>query len=225
MDPCGDDVLNLLSGAAEQFVSGDVAAGKRVLEPVSGVTIADEPLVLLDALPAGAYVPAAGPLTQAPPLQVQAVAFARDRYVCVYCGRRTVFLQVLNLLARAFPEELPRHPNWKRAETHRLYWDLTTTIDHVHPVSRGGSVDAVENLATACSRCQYQKGNRPVESLGWRPHRTSAEWDGLTELYRPLWEALGRPAGVHRRWLAAFAAAGHVGAQRQHSSGPEPSRD
>jgi len=208
MDPAADEpVLDLLAQAGERFLSGDLPAGRRVLAPVSGLTIADRPLALVDALPAGAYEPANGPLTKAPPLHVQALVFARDRYCCAYCGRHTVFLQVLNLLSRAFPEELPRHPNWKKAETHRLYWDLTTSIDHVHPVSRGGSVYAAENLAAACARCQYQKSNRSVESLGWARRPTSDAWDGLTGLYRPLWEALGRPAGVHRAWLAAIVAA------------------
>jgi 5-methylcytosine-specific restriction endonuclease McrA len=136
--------------------------------------------------------------------------FARDRYSCVYCGRRTVFLQVLNLLSLAFAAELPRHQNWKKAETHRLYWDLTTSIDHVHPVSRGGYVDALENLATVCARCQYQKSNRSIESLGWRRQEIRGIWDGLTGLYESLWTALGKPSGVQRRWIVAVRAANEV---------------
>lgn len=37
----------------------------------------------------------------------------------------------------------------------------TLTLDHVHPVSRGGSNDAT-NLVTCCSRCNSSRGARSV---------------------------------------------------------------
>lgn len=39
------------------------------------------------------------------------------------------------------------------------------TIDHVIPVSRGGT-DAIDNLRLACGACNYSRGDgRPQESL------------------------------------------------------------
>jgi 5-methylcytosine-specific restriction endonuclease McrA len=34
-----------------------------------------------------------------------------------------------------------------------------TTVDHVIPISKGGT-DEPDNLLAACSRCNYSKGNR-----------------------------------------------------------------
>ena len=205
MDETADDQpLRLLTEATRLVLEGDRAAGERVLQPLSGQTIAEQPLVLLDALPAEAYQPATGQLTRAPRLAIQARVFGRDQYTCAYCGRRTIFLQILNLLSSTFPDQLPRHPNWRKSETHRLYWDLTTSIDHVRPVSRGGGVDAAANLATVCARCQYQKSNRSLQSLGWTPRVPQRPWDGLTDSYERLWRAVGKPNGTHTRWIAAL---------------------
>ena len=202
-----DGVVELLRQAAELFVVGDVAGGRLALDDICGATIVSEPIVLVPVKPPGRYELAGGPGTEAPSVTTQAMVFARDRYRCLYCGRRTVFLQVVNLLSHAFPGELPRHPHWKKEETHRLFWDLTTTIDHVHPVSRGGAIDDPENLATVCTRCQYQKSNRTLESLGWERREPGPQWDGLTGLYAQLWSDLGRPAGAHCAWLTAIQGA------------------
>ncbi|MFB2554823.1 HNH endonuclease [Herbiconiux liangxiaofengii] len=68
-----------------------------------------------------------------------------------------------------------------------------TTIDHVHPRSRGGK-DTWENLVACCLRCNNIKGDRTPAEMGWSlrvsprmPHqagwtikgaeRTEPEWD------------------------------------------------
>jgi len=40
-----------------------------------------------------------------------------------------------------------------------------TTVDHVIPISKGGTDDP-ENLVAACSRCNYSKGNRTGQFFG-----------------------------------------------------------
>jgi hypothetical protein len=36
------------------------------------------------------------------------------------------------------PERFPFHPNWKTDVTHPAYWEVSATIDHLTPVTRGG---------------------------------------------------------------------------------------
>jgi 5-methylcytosine-specific restriction endonuclease McrA len=59
--------------------------------------------------------------------------------------------------------------NILRRDSHRCQFcgrsDLTLTIDHVTPISRGGE-DTWENLVCACVRCNNKKGDRtPEESM------------------------------------------------------------
>ncbi|MDQ6650325.1 MAG: HNH endonuclease [Actinomycetota bacterium] len=42
-----------------------------------------------------------------------------------------------------------------------------TSIDHVHPRSRGGE-HVWENVVSACGRCNHQKADRAITELGWR---------------------------------------------------------
>lgn len=41
---------------------------------------------------------------------------------------------------------------------------FTATLDHVHPVSRGGD-NSYDNLMTACLHCNSQRGSRPVMEI------------------------------------------------------------
>ena len=53
--------------------------------------------------------------------------------------------------------------NILRRDAHKCQYcgrsDLTLTVDHVHPVSRGGE-ETWENLVCACVRCNNRKGDR-----------------------------------------------------------------
>jgi 5-methylcytosine-specific restriction endonuclease McrA len=59
--------------------------------------------------------------------------------------------------------------NILRRDAHKCQYcgrsDLTLTVDHVHPISRGGE-DTWENLVCACVRCNNRKGDRtPDEAV------------------------------------------------------------
>ncbi len=64
--------------------------------------------------------------------------FFRDGFTDRYTGARLVFPPVLKLISRLIPEVFPYHPNWKMAECHIAYWELSATVDHVVPIARGG---------------------------------------------------------------------------------------
>ena len=109
------------------------------------------------------------------------VIFRRDGFLDRYSGRRLVFPGTLRLLSKLLPEDFPFHPNWKSDRCHFAYWELFPTIDHVVPVSRGGTDDAT-NWVTASMLANTAKANFVLSELGWtlRPERADPSWDGLT---------------------------------------------
>lgn len=48
--------------------------------------------------------------------------------------------------------------------------DANRTIDHVLPVSRGGT-DDIANLVLSCLDCNQLKGDRTPRELGWHVYR------------------------------------------------------
>jgi 5-methylcytosine-specific restriction endonuclease McrA len=45
-----------------------------------------------------------------------------------------------------------------------------TTIDHIHPRSKGGK-NTWENVTAACRRCNARKGDKTLDELGWTLER------------------------------------------------------
>ena len=113
------------------------------------------------------------------PANVKVQTFVRDKFQCRYYGTRTVHLGALRLLSHLFPQAFPFHPNWRREVTHPAYWEISSSCDHLIPVARGGD-NRLENLVTACYRCNAQKGDWLLEewNMSLRDASTST-WDGL----------------------------------------------
>jgi len=44
------------------------------------------------------------------------------------------------------------------------------TIDHIHPVSKGGATDDYKNVVTCCKECNGIKGNKLLSEIGWTLH-------------------------------------------------------
>lgn len=70
---------------------------------------------------------------------VRAEVLARDDYVCHLCGQETL------------PGEGQHHPRYP-------------TLDHLIPLSRGGE-HSMENVATACFRCNTRRSNKLLSEL------------------------------------------------------------
>jgi hypothetical protein len=93
--------------------------------------------------------------------------------------------------------------------THIAYWELSATIDHVVPVSRGGADDE-SNWATTSMLRNSAKGNFTLDELGWQPHSPGqlADWDGLLPWFLSYTakhpETLSSP--TVRSWRAAAVA-------------------
>ena len=189
---------------------GDRRAASDQLAPLVGVTCATHPIVKMAVRRRSDWPVGSGALTRSPPQPTIAIVYVRDSFTCRYCGRWTVPTQILRLISVAFPVEFPFHPNWRRDVAPRAYWDISTSVDHVHAVSTGGDFRDPANLATACARCQYQKSSLPLEALGWElraPVKLGA-WEGMVSEYPALWEATGRPDERHHKtWIRAFSTA------------------
>jgi 5-methylcytosine-specific restriction endonuclease McrA len=119
--------------------------------------------------------------------------FLRDGFVDRYSGQRLIFPGMLRLLSECMPQEFPYHRNWKMSDCHIAYYELSPTMDHVVPVTRGGADDESNWVTTSMLR-NSAKANWTLEELGWKlvPPGDLKDWDGLTQLYVELVES--RPA-------------------------------
>ena len=107
--------------------------------------------------------------------------FLRDGFIDRYDGSRLVCTGALLTMSRVLgPAVMPYHRSWKSGSCHRAFWDLTPTIDHIVPVSRGGA-DDLPNWVTMSFKNNFQKQAYTLEELGWtlRPSGDLGEWDGL----------------------------------------------
>ena len=146
-------------------------------------------------------------------LATQLKVFRRDRFICRYCGQRTLFLPTVRVLSHIFPEHLPVDPGWKLDHTHPVYWTLIASADHLIPAIRGGSSEE-ENLVTSCWRCNDIKRAWSVQELRWTllDPPTEDAWDGLSASYPELCSAVKSAEGLplsqtpyHQKWLRVFA--------------------
>ncbi len=108
----------------------------------------------------------------------------RDGFIDRYTGQRLIFPPALRLVSDLLPSDVPYHLHGKLTECHILHWTHTSSIDHVIPISRGGS-DDVSNLVTTCMAKNSQKANSTLDELGWKlcPEGNMKSWDGLVRWF------------------------------------------
>lgn len=149
--------------------------------------------------------------------------FVRDGFVDRYTGERLVFPPVLRILSTILPAEFPYHPNWKTDLTHPSYWELGASVDHLIPVTRGGS-DGESNWMTTSMARNFAKMNWTLEELGWTLHPPGEiqRWDGLLSWYMHHTSAHPEAfkTGYFRAWQRAASVA--VGGLSQGSSTRNP---
>lgn len=63
-----------------------------------------------------------------------------DGLTCVYCGQTDLIIKYHE------DPEIPQHRRF--------------TVDHLIPVSRGGSMTDINNFIVACEKCNLEKGNK-----------------------------------------------------------------
>ena len=96
-----------------------------------------------------------------------------------YCGARLVCVAALRLISKRLPDQFPFQTNWRTDACHFAFWELVPTLDHILPVSRGGTDDE-SNWATTSMLRNFGEGQlyarrvglvalpiRRHEGLGW----------------------------------------------------------
>ena len=128
-----------LAAVVAAFQSGGTAAALEALQPIA---YHPEPVTRRRSIP--------------PAREVE--VFRRDAWTCRYCGQPTVFLPVMAFLGHLFPDQFPYDPHWRAGVTHPAVSACGASVDHVVPVTRGGT-DDLDNLVAACWPCNARKGD------------------------------------------------------------------
>ncbi len=149
---------------------------KQVCNAISEKEIAKAKSILAKNYPFEAFVKSIRSYTKRQMTRV----FLRDGFIDRYSGERLIFPPVLRLLSNEMPKNFPYHPHWKMSECHIAYWQLSPTIDHIIPVSRGG-IDEESNWVCTSQLKNSAKANWLLSELGWELHESGnlEEWDGM----------------------------------------------
>jgi len=141
--------------------------------------------------------------------------FIRDGFIDRYSGERLICPATLRLISKRLPEAFPFHANWRTDASHFGYWELCPTVDHVMPVSRGGTDDESNWVTTSMVR-NAAKSNFTLDELGWPPPKRPgkySDWDGLTGWF--LAQAAADRAILNDHYMRAW-----FSAAREHSTNP-----
>jgi 5-methylcytosine-specific restriction endonuclease McrA len=212
-----NDEVKRIARVVAALIVGDDRKAERELKPIAGITRLVRPLEPLPLLTRGPLLRRRGPRTRDPGRRAKAEVWVRDAFICRYCRRKTIPPDLLKIVSFRFPVAFGWQKNWN-PPTHRAYWDISTSLDHLVAVSAGGDWRVHENLVTACYRCQEQKNDRAVAVEDVPPQQRS-NWDGLTKSYEALYEAVHPPAGDHPAWITAFRTAWESGGRSLESGG------
>lgn len=205
--PESNEDAERLARVAQALIDGDPELAASELEPIAGQTTESRPVppkTFSAAAPTDR--PVSGSATTSVTEVFAASLFVHDCFTCRYCGRETIPPPVLRLISARFPDAFAYHRNWKRDVCHRAYWDISTAFVRLGAPT-GNEESELENFATACARCRYQKGTLPSIREGWQPQPPHLHWDGLTKSARALRDAVGQPPGNFEPWFRAFDAA------------------
>jgi len=186
--PPEDDYPEILEGVIAAALKHGIDAGAHALEPI-------------------AYPPREIEKRKAVPRRTMIEVYRRDRWHCRYCGCKTIFPPVSQVVGSLYPGMFPWHRNWKGGLTHPAVISRSPVIDHVEPGSTGGPWQDAENMVCACWICNGIKADFTLDRIGWelRPIPRS-DWQGLTEHYEELWKLAGKPdPAYHQSWLAILA--------------------
>jgi 5-methylcytosine-specific restriction endonuclease McrA len=148
----------------------------------------------------------------------QEAVFRRDGWLCRWCGRPVIFAPALKYLDRfardsGFAGPLAYHDDhWTRRNA-PLLDHMGAVIDHIAAHSQGGP-DVLENLATACNKCNASKSDSASGDFSRRSPRQRIKgkygepenWDGLSRLFVILAErAKERASASELDWLKCLS--------------------
>lgn len=121
----------------------------------------------------------------------QLAVWNRDSWHCRYCLAPVFFSPALKELDRLSPGHSYYHRNNKSGQMLPLLLWTWASVDHLVPVALGGT-NALDNLVTACWRCNLDKRDRAQDqspqTQSIPPQIEALRWDGLFSVYLKLVE-------------------------------------
>lgn len=110
--------------------------------------------------------------------------FRKDGFIDRYSGKQLVHPGMLKVISHFYPDIFPYQSHWKMTATHIAYWELSPTIDHIHPIALGGPDDP-DNWVTTSMMHNAIKSHWTLDQLQWSilPPGRLDDWDGLTQLF------------------------------------------
>lgn len=113
--------------------------------------------------------------------------FLRDGYIDRYSGQKLLFPGLIRILSLELPNVFRYNQNWQLSKTHQIYYNYFPTLDHLVPLSRGGS-DSQFNWVTTSMMRNSAKSNWTIEELNWKlyPKGDPDEWNGLINYFIKL---------------------------------------
>jgi 5-methylcytosine-specific restriction endonuclease McrA len=198
-DPIPASILEIV----RSLLGDDTETGSLLARRIDSEQLARQRLGLFTSVkktpPKSHEAPASKPARSSISEAVKLRVFRRDRFTCRLCGRRTLYLPVLQAISRALPEEMPYQPSWAFGTTHLVYWTHSTSLEHLTPLARSG-LDDESNFVASCYACNSARGDYLLEEVEWRlrePNEAS-DWDGLSGLLGALVAKYPATAKVQR---------------------------
>jgi hypothetical protein len=166
--PRDDDAVDVLQAVVGALIAGGEERARALLAPIAGQTRLSHPITPMPTL-APAWRPGTGAKTRNPPKAVIAAVWVRDCFTCSYCCRRTIPANINRLVSGRLGASFGYQKTWRSDLTHRRYWDLSTSLDHIEPVSLGGSWSEVSNPPPAGAARSRSRRCRSTSSAGRSP--------------------------------------------------------
>lgn len=159
------DYSEIINKVVNKIVQGDILTGEKILKkeyPNNEIVLSRRSYTIKEKME----------------------QFKRDGFIDRYTGNRLLNPGILKILSYYYPDEFPYHPHWKMSECHIAYWELSPTINHIVPVSRGG-LDDLSNWVTTSMLKNSIKNNWTLEELQWKLYEPGdlKIWDGLTSSF------------------------------------------
>ena len=147
----------------------------------------------------------------------QVAVFRRDGWLCRWCKKPVIFAPVMKFIERELRQSgytgnlAYFQGHWSRKDA-PLLDELGAVIDHVDAFSTGGSSE-IENLVTACNKCNARKSSAASSKWDERRPRKFVKgkygepiyWDGLSNLFVMLARRdIANLTGIEKEWLAAL---------------------
>lgn len=129
--------------------------------------------------------------------------FFRDGFIDRYFGTKLINPGMLRIFDKKLPGKFTLELNGETFDSQIIYRDFKPSMDHILPISRGGTNDP-SNWATTSVKGNSAKSIFTLEQLNWKLHTEGDinDWDGLSGLFVEMVEK--EPALKHINGVSSW---------------------